>query len=218
MIDGVLKGLKEIIEIEKLNGVNECFSDKPPMAEDKIDSLDKLQSKVHKCKKCKLEKSRTNVVFGEGSAKSGLMIIGEAPGEEEDRQGKPFVGRAGQLLTKIIEAIHLKRQDVYIANALKCRPPFNRNPDESELENCREYLKAQIHFIKPKAILCVGKFAVRTLLASEEPISKLRGKWTEFLGVPLMPTFHPAYLLRNPSAKKLVWKDVLQVKALLDRK
>lgn len=217
-MQNIIKGLKEIVEAEKLSGIDDFFSDSAALPLEKMDSLDKLQNKVHRCSRCRLEKTRTNVVFGEGTAKSGLMIIGEAPGEEEDRQGRPFVGRAGQLLTKIIESIKLKRQDVYIANALKCRPPFNRQPQEDELDNCREYLEAQIKFIKPMVILCVGNFAVRTLLSSGQPISKLRGKFTEFLGIPLMPTFHPSYLLRNPSAKKLVWHDVQKVKAFLDKK
>ena len=156
-------------------------------------------------------KSRKNLVFGQGSPSAKLMFVGEAPGHEEDLQGLPFVGKAGQLLTKIIEAIGLKRGDVYIANVLKCRPPENRNPEPDEIQSCEENLLSQIQLIGPKVVVCLGKFSAQTLLKTQTPISSLRGKFYDYHGVKLMPTFHPAYLLRNPNDKKLVWQDMQKV-------
>ena len=157
---------------------------------------------------CGLSKTRTNVVFGSGNPDAMLMFVGEAPGFDEDKQGLPFVGAAGQLLTKIIEAMKLTREDVYIANCLKCRPPGNRNPEALEITTCNPILTAQIQIIQPEVICALGKFAAQTLLATEAPISRLRGKFHDFNGIKLMPTFHPAYLLRNPADKKLVWDDM----------
>jgi DNA polymerase len=151
-----------------------------------------------------------------GNPNADLMFVGEAPGADEDAQGIPFVGRAGQLLTKIIEAIDLKRDDVYIANVIKCRPPQNRNPELDEIETCEPFLFRQIDVIKPKVIVSLGKFAAHTLLRSEEPISRLRGRIFEYRGAKLVPTFHPAYLLRNPSSKREVWEDMKLVKKLLN--
>jgi len=175
---------------------------------DKAEALEKLKAKVLKCKKCDLYKSRTNVVLGEGSPNAELMFVGEAPGKDEDLQGKPFVGRAGKLLGKIIEAMGLKREDVYIANILKDRPPDNRNPQEDEIKACIPYLKEQIKIIQPKVICALGTFAAQKLLEEETTISKLRGKFYVYEGIKFMPTYHPAYLLRNSKEKATVWSDM----------
>ncbi|HEX7539236.1 MAG TPA: uracil-DNA glycosylase, partial [Syntrophales bacterium] len=156
-----------------------------------------------------------NLVFGEGSAKARLVFVGEAPGEEEDNQGRPFVGRAGQLLTKIIDAMGLKREEVYICNILKCRPPANRNPKEDEIATCEPFLLKQLEAINPEVICALGTFAAKTLLRTESPISAIRGKFQDYHGRKLMPTYHPAYLLRNPDAKKLVWEDVQKIMKIL---
>ena len=175
-------------------------------------TLENLRKEVASCEKCDLCKTRTNIVFGSGSASAKLMFVGEAPGFEEDRQGLPFVGRAGQLLTKIIESIGLKREGVFIANVLKCRPPDNRNPLPTEILTCEEYLIKQIGLIKPRVICALGKFAAQTLLRSQEPISKIRGRFYDYHGSLLMPTFHPAYLLRNPGGKRFVWEDMKKIR------
>ena len=175
---------------------------------DKADALEKLKAKVVECKKCDLYKSRTNVVLGEGSPNAELMFVGEAPGRDEDLQGKPFVGRAGKLLGKIIEAMGLKREDVYIANILKDRPPENRNPQDDEIKACVPYLKEQIKIIQPLVICALGTFAAQRLLEEETTISKLRGKFYTYEGIKLMPTYHPAYLLRNSTHKATVWSDM----------
>lgn len=173
--------------------------------------LDKLWQEVSACQRCPLCKTKTNYVFGQGNAQAKLVFVGEAPGREEDIQGLPFVGEAGALLTRIIEAMGLKRQDVYICNVLKCRPPLNRNPLPEEVAFCRGYLKRQLEIIRPRVICCLGKFACSTLMGGDISITRVRGVWTEYNGIKLMPTFHPAYLLRNPSAKKLVWEDVQKI-------
>ncbi|MGB2661425.1 MAG: uracil-DNA glycosylase, partial [Candidatus Omnitrophota bacterium] len=157
-------------------------------------------------------------VPGEGDPRADLMFIGEAPGGDEDRQGRPFVGRAGQLLTKIIESVGLKREDVFIGNILKCRPPGNRNPLPDEIAACNSFLLKQIDIIKPKVICALGKFAAQTLLDTETPISRLRGKFYDYHGTKLMPTYHPAYLLRNSQGKKDVWEDMKKVAAELGLK
>jgi DNA polymerase len=169
------------------------------------------------CSRCKLHTlGRKQVVFGVGNPDADLMFVGEAPGADEDLQGIPFVGRAGQLLTKIIEAIELKRDDVYIANVIKCRPPQNRNPEQDEVETCEPFLFQQIDVIKPKVIVALGTFAARALLRTLDPISRLRGRVYEYRGAKLIPTFHPAYLLRNPSSKRDVWEDMKLVRRLLN--
>jgi DNA polymerase len=154
-------------------------------------------------------------VFGVGNPDADLMFVGEAPGADEDIQGIPFVGRAGQLLTKIIEAIDLKRDDVYIANVIKCRPPGNRNPEPDEIAQCEPFLFRQVDSIKPKVIVTLGKFAAQTLLRTDDPISRIRGRVFDYRGAKLIPTFHPAYLLRNPSSKREVWEDMKLVRSLL---
>jgi DNA polymerase len=168
------------------------------------------------CTRCKLHTlGRKQVVFGVGNPGADLMFVGEAPGADEDLQGEPFVGRAGQLLTKIIEAIGLRRDQVYIANIIKCRPPGNRNPEPDEVEQCEPFLFQQVAAIKPKVIVALGKFAAQSLLRTTDPITRLRGRSFNYRGATLIPTFHPAYLLRNPSAKREVWDDMKKVRAIL---
>jgi uracil-DNA glycosylase len=177
-----------------------------------------LQKFLENCPRCKLSKSRTNVVFGQGSPKADLMFVGEAPGRDEDEQGLAFVGRAGQLLTKIIEAMGLRRDDVYIANVLKCRPPNNRNPEPDEVASCRPFLVEQIRLIAPKVIVTLGTFAAQAILETDESIGRLRGHWRTAHGVRVMPTFHPAFLLRSPERKKDVWEDMKLVRDFLAQK
>jgi DNA polymerase len=168
------------------------------------------------CTRCKLHSlGRRQVVFGVGNPDADLMFVGEAPGADEDRQGEPFVGRAGQLLTKIIEAIDLRRDQVYIANVIKCRPPENRNPEGDEVERCEPFLFRQIDAVKPRVIVALGKFAAQSLLKTTEPITRLRGRTFTYRGAVLIPTFHPAFLLRNPSSKREVWEDMKKVRAIL---
>ena len=167
------------------------------------------------CEKCKLAKTRKNVVYGVGNPNADLMFIGEAPGRDEDLKGEPFVGRAGQLLTDIIKAMKLTRDDVYIANVIKCRPPENRNPEPDELEECRPFIRRQIEIIRPKVIVTLGRFALQSLMERGYAISGARGQWLDYNGIKVMPTYHPAYLLRNPAAKKDVWADMKKVMAEL---
>jgi DNA polymerase len=181
------------------------------------EALAAVRAEIGDCTRCKLHTlGRTQIVFGVGNPHADLMFAGEAPGHDEDIQGIPFVGRAGQLLTKIIEAIGLTRDDVYIANVIKCRPPQNRNPESDEVETCEPFLFQQIDIVKPKVVVALGKFAAQTLLRTLDPISRLRGRVFEYRGAKLIPTFHPAYLLRNPSSKREVWEDMKLAKRLLD--
>jgi len=170
--------------------------------------LSDLCREVAACQLCPLAKTRKNIVFGDGNPQAKIVFVGEAPGADEDEQGLPFVGRAGQLLTKIINAMGLARKDVYICNILKCRPPGNRNPLPEEIRLCEPFLKKQLQLISPQIICALGSFAAKTLLKTETPITALRGRFQTYEGIKLMPTYHPAYLLRNPSAKKQVWEDV----------
>ena len=187
----------------------------PPQA-NTIISLTAIREDLGDCTRCKLHTlGRKQIVFGVGNPNADLMFVGEAPGADEDIQGEPFVGRAGQLLTKIIEAIDLKREDVYIANLIKCRPPGNRNPEPDEAEQCEPFLFQQIDSIKPKVIVALGKFAAQALLKTNEPITKIRGREFKYRDAILMPTYHPAYLLRTPSAKREVWEDMKRVRELL---
>jgi DNA polymerase len=181
------------------------------------ESLDQLKAEVGRCTRCDISAARTNVVFGEGNPNAEIIFIGEAPGFHEDIQGRPFVGRAGNLLTKMIEAMGYNRKDVYIANIIKCRPPENRNPNPDEAANCIPYLHAQIGFIQPKVIVALGSIALNHLLNRNIGISKIRGIFQDYKGIPLMPTFHPAYLLRNPAKKKEAWEDLKQVMASLGK-
>lgn len=176
------------------------------------ETLDGLRETIGDCSKCKLHSGRTNLVFGEGSPEARLVFVGEGPGREEDLAGKPFVGEAGKLLTRIIEnGMGLKREKVYICNVVKCRPPNNREPEPDEKEACLPFLKQQLRLIKPDVICTLGRVAAQGLLGSDFKITRDRGKWRSFMGIPLLPTYHPAYLLRNPSAKRLVWEDVQEI-------
>jgi DNA polymerase len=171
-----------------------------------------VRSELGDCRRCKLHPYRTQIVFGTGDPQAKLIFVGEAPGREEDLQGEPFVGQAGQLLTKIIQAIQLKREEVYIANIIKCRPPENRNPEPDEIAACEPFLIKQLQVIRPRLICALGSFAAQTLLKTEEKISSLRGRFHEYQGIPLMPTYHPAFLLRNPNRKREVWEDMKKIK------
>jgi uracil-DNA glycosylase len=179
------------------------------------DPWDLLRAETHNCTSCRLAGTRTNVVFGVGSPNADLMFVGEAPGRDEDLQGEPFVGRAGQLLTDIIKAMKLTREQVYIANVIKCRPPENRNPEADELEACRPFIRRQVELIKPKVIVTLGRFGLQSLTEKAYGITAVRGQWLDYNGIKLMPTYHPAYLLRNPAAKKDVWADMKKVMAEL---
>ena len=184
------------IEVEALTGASE---------------FEVIKAEALVCTKCRLAKTRTQVVWGTGDPNAALMFIGEAPGRDEDLKGEPFVGRAGQLLTDIIKAMKLSREQVYIANVIKCRPPENRNPEPDELEACRPYIQRQVALINPQVIVTLGKFALQSLTGRVNAVSAARGVWTEYNGIRVMPTYHPAYLLRTPSAKKDVWNDMKKV-------
>ncbi len=189
-----------------------------PLAE-RVEALAQIASEVAECQGCRLCNSRTNTVPGEGNPEAGIMFVGEGPGAEEDKRGRPFVGRAGELLTKIIEAMQFRREEVFIANVVKCRPPGNRTPEPDEMETCLPYLKRQIEIIRPKVLVTLGKTALVGLLPEHNRIgiTKIRGRWLEFEGIPLMPTFHPAYLLRSPAQKRPVWEDMQQVMAVFGK-
>ena len=179
-------------------------------------SLDELYSKTCDCLKCTLGNTRNKFVFGVGDPHADIVLVGEAPGADEDQQGEPFVGRAGQLLNKILEASGFKREEVYICNILKCRPPGNRNPLPEEIEKCEPYLKYQLNLIKPKLILALGKVAAETLLKKREPLNKMRGKIHIYNGIKMMVTFHPAALLRNPQWKRPTWEDMQEFKKIYE--
>jgi DNA polymerase len=179
-------------------------------------TLPELRAAIGDCTRCKLAPHRTQIVYGVGNPDADLVFVGEAPGRDEDLRGEPFVGKAGQLLTEIIvKGMKIRRQDVYIANIIKCRPPQNRNPEPDEIVACEPFLKRQLAIIKPKVIVALGTFAAQCLLRTRTPITRLRGVWADYEGIPLMPTFHPAYLLRNPGDKRLVWNDIQQVMSAL---
>ncbi|MBL8953520.1 MAG: uracil-DNA glycosylase [Myxococcaceae bacterium] len=189
----------------------------PGVPEGPTRTLQEIRTELGDCKRCKLCNGRTQIVFGTGNPKAQLVFVGEGPGAEEDAQGVPFVGPAGQLLTKMIEAMGFKRDDVYICNVVKCRPPNNRNPEGDEIQACEPFLKAQLASIRPKVIVALGKFAAQTLLRVDTPITRMRGQWREYEGIPLMPTYHPAYLLRSPDEKKSAWLDLQQVMKRFDK-
>ena len=176
-----------------------------------------IREGIGDCHRCRLCEGRKNIVFGVGNPQAQLVFVGEAPGADEDQQGEPFVGKAGQLLTKMIEAMGYTRKDVYICNVIKCRPPGNRNPEPDEVAQCEPFLKQQLAAIRPRMIVTLGKFAAQCLLRDETPISRLRGNFRSYEGIALMPTFHPAYLLRDPSKKKETWADLKDVNASLRR-
>lgn len=179
-------------------------------------SLEQLNSEICTCLKCSLGHTRTKFVFGVGNPDADLVLVGEAPGADEDKQGEPFVGRAGQLLNKILEAIHFKREDVYICNILKCRPPNNREPQAEEVAECEPYLWKQLELLRPKIILCLGRVAAQVLLKTNESLTSMRGRVHDYRGIPLLVTYHPAALLRNPNWKRPTWEDVQKVRTMYD--
>ena len=217
--------VREYVEEQLQLGLFEAeIEESEPESEFANLDLSALDADAQSCTKCGLHEGRNTVVFGVGNSEADLMFVGEAPGADEDKQGEPFVGRAGQLLTKIIEAMQLTRNDVYIANVLKCRPPGNRDPAPNEVETCSPYLVRQIALIQPKVIVALGSFAAKMLLDTRTGITALRGQFHEYALVKqsdnapvVMPTYHPAYLLRNPNAKRDVWEDMQQVMAFLDK-
>jgi DNA polymerase len=207
----------ERVDSEAAPHANQVDADVVPVFTSQADALTALRTDIGPdCIRCKLHTlGRKQVVFGVGNPNADLMFVGEAPGADEDIQGEPFVGRAGQLLTKIIEAIGLTRDSVYIANVIKCRPPGNRNPEPDEVDTCEPFLFRQIDIIKPKVIVALGKFAAQSLLRTTEPITRIRGREYQYRDAILMPTYHPAYLLRNPASKREVWEDMKRVRAIL---
>jgi uracil-DNA glycosylase family 4 len=215
----IVSDVRMHLEYQKALGVSvvEMISPVDPaqqlhVGNDSNSPLSVVREELGDCTRCKLHKGRKTIVFGEGNPNAALVFVGEGPGYEEDQQGRPFVGAAGQLLTDIIvKGMKLRREDVYICNIVKCRPPNNRNPEPDEIEACEPVLVKQLQAIKPKIIVGLGNVAVKTLLKTKEGITALRGKWQTYQGIPLMPTFHPAYLLRNPRDKALVWEDIKKV-------
>lgn len=213
-MDEMINDLKSYLEYLKGMGivsipVSENIPEKDTQSE--ILTLAEIREELGDCKRCKLHRTRRTIVFGEGNEKATLMFIGEGPGYDEDVQGRPFVGRAGQLLTKIIESIHLSREEVYIANIVKCRPPQNRNPEADEIQSCNPFLTKQINAIRPKIICALGTFSAQTLLKTDTKISALRGKLYDLEGIKVIPTYHPAFLLRNPERKREVWEDMKKI-------
>jgi len=216
----ILEQLKTYLSWLPEIGIKEVF-----LSQEAKKQLERLRSKeellqdvrqgLGDCKRCKLYKTRQHIVFGEGSAEARLVLVGEAPGRDEDLQGRPFVGAAGQLLTRMLKAINLARNEVYITNIIKCRPPNNRNPQPDEIEACKPFLMQQLNVIKPRVICTLGSISTHTLLETKTPISRLRGKVHDWHGMKLIPTFHPAYLLRNPSQKKAAWEDLQLLQKVL---
>jgi uracil-DNA glycosylase len=186
-----------------------------PASSDSAVRLQVIRDEIGDCQRCKLAPTRTNIVFGVGNPQAELVFVGEAPGVDEDKQGEPFVGKAGQLLTRMIEAMGKTRQDVYICNVIKCRPPQNRNPEPDEVQACEGFLKQQLAVLNPRIIVALGKFAAHALCGEDTPISRLRGNLRSYQGIPVMPTYHPAYLLRTPDAKRDAWADLQQVMLFL---
>jgi len=213
-VQEIVDDLKAYLEYLKEMGIEAL-----PTAEEKAEkmipseapTLEEIRRELGDCKRCKLHRTRRTIVFGEGNKKAKLMFIGEGPGYDEDVQGRPFVGKAGQLLTRIIQSIHLEREEVYIANIIKCRPPQNRNPEPDEIKSCSPFLMKQIQAIQPKIICALGAFAAQTLLQTDAKITSLRGRTFDFKGIKVLPTYHPAFLLRNPDKKREVWEDMKQI-------
>jgi len=213
-IQEIITDLKNYLEYLKGMGIDSLFvSGNAPqqVSQSKVQTLVEIRRELGDCRRCKLHRTRTTIVFGEGNEKTKLMFIGEGPGYDEDVQGRPFVGKAGQLLTKIIQSIHLQREEVYITNIIKCRPPQNRNPEPDEIQSCHPFLQKQIQSIQPKMICALGTFAAQTLLSTDAKITSLRGRIFELGGIKVLPTYHPAYLLRNPERKREVWEDMKQI-------
>lgn len=209
-IDAVKNTLKTRLEIYQSLGLDSAVQQ---------ETLESLRSnQMGDCQRCKLCQTRNQIVFGSGNPQAKLVFVGEAPGADEDAQGLPFVGRAGQLLTKMIEAMNLSRDQVYICNVIKCRPPDNRNPEPEEIAACEPFLKKQLAIIRPDVIVALGRYACQSLLKIETSMGEIRGVWKQYEGIDLMPTFHPAYLLRSPSKKKEAWEDLQKVMARLGLK
>lgn len=206
-------GIESLILSDKFREVSSGPT--PPLEMAK--TLEEVRKELGDCQRCKLHQTRRNLVFGEGNEKATLMFVGEGPGYDEDVQGRPFVGKAGQLLTKIIQSIHLQREEVYIANIIKCRPPQNRNPEPDEIQSCQPFLRKQIYAIQPKLICALGAFAAQTLLKTDAKITGLRGTFFDMGGIKVIPTYHPAYLLRNPEKKREVWEDMKQISEWISR-
>jgi DNA polymerase len=204
----IVKSLNALLQGKQGSGPDAASDLVQSSSQRDLEGLELLRGQVEGCRRCSLHKTRTNTVFGSGTGKTRILFVGEAPGRDEDLQGLPFVGRAGQLLTKIIEAIKFEREDVYIANVLKCRPPNNRNPLPEEVARCRPYLKKQIDLLKPKVICTLGVFATQMLLDTKSPLTVLRGQVHEIDGLTVVPTYHPAACLRYPRLKEAVWEDV----------
>ena len=208
----VLSSLQDFLYSQKEQGVEEVPLPARPSLPGKGKLLEKVRNDLGECTRCKLHPHRKNIVFGTGNPEAKLVFVGEGPGGEEDLQGKPFVGRAGQLLTKIINSINLNREEVYIANIIKCRPPQNRNPEPDEIKACEPFLIKQLDVIQPRIICALGTFAAQTLLETDERISRLRGKFIPYRNSRLIATFHPAFLLRNPQRKRDVWEDMKMIR------
>jgi uracil-DNA glycosylase family 4 len=214
----MVRDLKSYLQYLKGMGIHSL-----PTSEIKLDepgpshiiTLEEVRKELGDCKRCKLHRTRQTIVFGEGNEKATLMLIGEGPGYDEDVKGRPFVGKAGQLLTKILQSINLPREEVYIANIIKCRPPQNRNPEPDEIESCHPFLMKQIKVIQPKIICALGTFSAQTLLKTDVKISALRGKFYDLEGIKVIPTYHPAFLLRNPERKREVWEDMKKIVELM---
>jgi uracil-DNA glycosylase family 4 len=207
----IIVDLKSYLEYLKGMGITALPTSESHTGRVSSSTLEEIRMALGDCRRCKLHRTRRTLVFGEGNKKAKLMIIGEGPGYEEDVQGKPFVGKAGQLLTKILQSIHLQREEVYITNIIKCRPPQNRNPEPDEIQSCYPFLLKQIHAIQPQIICALGTFSAHTLLKTDAKITTLRGRFYEFAGIKVFPTYHPAYLLRNPERKREVWEDMKQI-------
>ncbi len=208
----------EILMKENFAYLKDVLGLKHVSAKNAVQTLEKLQSVVAGCVRCRLSQTRTQTVFGSGNPKARIMFVGEGPGDQEDKQGLPFVGRSGQLLTKMIEAMGLKREDVYILNVVKCRPPNNRRPEKDEVASCEGYLFSQIELVNPEVMVALGATAMETLLKNGEKIGNIRGKVLTYRNRKLIVTYHPAYLLRNPPAKKFVWDDLKVVMGELSQK
>jgi DNA polymerase len=217
----IITDLKSYLEYLKEMGIGSLFASEMKPEEvlwSRTSTLEEVRKELGDCKRCKLHRTRRTIVFGEGNEKAKLMFIGEGPGYDEDVQGRPFVGKAGQLLTKIIQSIHLQREEVYIANIIKCRPPQNRNPEPDEIESCYPFLVKQIQSIQPDAICALGTFAAQTILRTGAKITTLRGRIFDLEGIKVFPTYHPAYLLRNPEQKREVWEDIRKVSEWIEKK
>lgn len=208
-VEQIVNQVKEHLKFQKELGIRTLLTQGKTQASV---TLDDIRQELGACTRCRLHEGRNHLVFGEGNPHARLVFVGEGPGRDEDLQGRPFVGRAGELLTRIIEAIDLTREKVYIANIVKCRPPNNRDPRPDEIQTCLPFLLKQLEAIKPQIICCLGTFAAQTLLETEEKISALRGHFYPFHGVKLMPTYHPAFLLRNPHFKRAVWEDMKAIR------